>query len=198
MLPGKRLERGQNIDHDKTGTMTNDTRKRIHNWQQAIPEERLAHLVRDVARSFTKSLTLRLDRHEVPIGHWTFLRVLWDADGLLQKELSERAGVMPPTTFVAIKSMEALGYIVRRRLPDNRKNVYIHLTRKGRDLQAKLVPLAIQSNNVGVEGISRARLKVTREVLLAIISNLALDEEGQLAPEEAHAPASSSARKAGF
>lgn len=162
--------------------MTNDVPEPINDWREAIPEERLAHLVRDVARAFTRSLTLRLDQHKVPIGHWTFLRVLWDSDGLLQKELSERAGVMPPTTFVAIKSMETLGYIVRRRLPDNRKNVYIHLTRKGRELQGKLVPLAVESNNVGVEGISSAHLKVTRKVLLAIIDRLALDEKAQSAP----------------
>ncbi len=156
--------------------MKNDTPHLTQKWRQAIPEERLAHLVRDVAQAFTRSLVSRLARHGVPIGHWTFLRVLWESDGLLQKELSERAGVMPPTTFVAIKSMEALGYIVRRRLPHNRKNVYIHLTRKGSDLQDALVPLAVESNNVGVEGISEAHLKVTRNVLLAIIKNLALDE----------------------
>lgn len=160
--------------------MTNDTLDHNKDWREAIPEERLAHLVHDVARAFTRSLTLRLNQNEVPIGHWTFLRVLWNSDGLLQKELSARAGVMPPTTFVAIKSMEALGYIVRRRLPDNRKNVYIHLTRKGRELQEKLVPLAIESNNVSVEGISTADLKVTRKVLLALITNLAVDEEAQL------------------
>ena len=72
------------------------------------------------------------------------------------------------------------GPIVRRRLPNNRKNLYIHLTRKGRELQEKLVPLAIESNNVGVEGISTADLKVTRKVLLALIGNLAVDEGAQL------------------
>ncbi len=161
--------------------MTNDKVKPSNDWREAIPEERLAHLVRDVAQAFTKSLVLRLDQHKVPIGHWTFLRVLWEYDGLLQSELSQRAGVMPPTTFVAIKSMEALGYIVRRRLPDNRKNVYIHLTRRGRELQAKLVPLAIESNNVGVAGISTTNLKITRNVLLTIIMNLRQDDEAQLA-----------------
>lgn len=160
--------------------MTKNTLDPHKDWRKAIPEERLAHLVHDVARAFTRSLTLRLNQHEVPIGHWTFLRVLWNSDGLLQKELSERAGVMPPTTFVAIKSMEALGYIVRRRLPDNRKNVYIYLTRKGRELQRKLVPLAIESNSVSLEGISTADLKITRKVLVALFSNLAVDEKAQL------------------
>ena len=160
--------------------MKHDESNPIKHWREAIPEERLAHLVRDVAQAFSRSLVTRLARHEVPIGHWTFLRVLWESDGLLQKELSERAGVMPPTTFVAIKSMEALGYIVRRRLPDNRKNVYIHLTRKGRELREALVPLAVESNNVGVKGVANKDLETTRNVLLSIINNLAHDEADQL------------------
>lgn len=177
--------------------MKNDIPNLLQDWREAIPEERLAHLVRDVAQAFTRSLVQRLAQHEVPIGHWTFLRVLWESDGLLQKELSERAGVMPPTTFVAIKSMEALGYIVRRRLPDNRKNVYIHLTRKGRELQTTLVPLAVESNNVGVEGISKAHLKITRNTLLSIIKNLAFDEKTQRAHAFAHTPTRSTTRTSG-
>lgn len=177
--------------------MKNERLNLTHDWREAIPEERLAHLVRDVAQAFTRSLVARLAPHEVPIGHWTFLRVLWDSDGLLQKELSERAGVMPPTTFVAIKSMEALGYIVRRQHPDNRKNVYIHLTRKGRDLQAALVPLAIESNTVGVKGISKADLAVTRKVLGSVLKNLALDEIVPAVPPDSGTPPASKPKAQG-
>ena len=42
-------------------------------------------------------------------GHWTFLRILWEHDGLTQRALSEEAGVMEPTTFTALKAMERLG-----------------------------------------------------------------------------------------
>ena len=49
---------------------------------------------------------------------------------------------MEPTTAAALKAMEELGYVERRQLPENRKNVYVHLTPKGRALRAKLEPLA--------------------------------------------------------
>ena len=57
-----------------------------------------------------RSLHVRLTAHGVSFGHWTFLRILWTADGLTQKELSDLAGVMEPTTFSAIKAMEDMGY----------------------------------------------------------------------------------------
>jgi DNA-binding MarR family transcriptional regulator len=148
----------------------------LRHWREAVPHDRLAHLVRDAARAFQRSLQTRLAQHHIAFGHWTFLRILWETDGLTQKELSERAGVMEPTTFSAMKAMEALGYIVRRQLPTNRKNVYVHLTAQGRALKRKLVPLAIETNHIAVANISVADVQTARRVLLAMIENLAADE----------------------
>lgn len=165
--------------------MSLDTQNIIHHWREAVPNDRLAHLVRDASRAFHKALQVRLARHGVPFGHWTFLRILWEADGLTQKELSERAGVMEPTTFTAIKAMEALGYIERRQLPSNKKNMYVHLTKQGRALKKKLVPLAEETNHVSIEGLAAAEIAVTRKVLLAMIENLARDELLQGEPPKA-------------
>ncbi len=174
--------------------MKSDTKKIIQHWRDAIPNDRLAHLVRDVSRAFTRSLTMRLDQHGVPFGHWTFLRVLWEADGITQKEISERVGVMEPTTFIALKSMDAQGYIVRKQLPPNKKNVYVYLSAKGRALKNKLVPLAVDSNNVGVEGISAADIKTTRQTLLAMIENLARDQQVLDEPVKRKPPAATTAQ----
>ena len=148
----------------------------VLHWREAVPNDRLAHLVRDASRAFQKALQQRLARHGIAFGHWTFLRVLWENDGLTQKTLSERAGVMEPTTFTAIKAMETLGYVERRQLPQNKKNIYVYLTPEGRALKRKLVRLAVQSNAVAVNGVSVKDLAATRKVLLAMIENLARDE----------------------
>jgi DNA-binding MarR family transcriptional regulator len=119
---------------------------------------------------------MRLAAHGVPFGHWSFLRILWEADGLTQKELSERAGVMEPTTFSAMKAMEVQGYIERRQLPTNKKNVYVYLSATGRALKTKLVPMAEETNRVSTEGLSPQDIQTTRKVLFAMIENLAHDE----------------------
>jgi DNA-binding MarR family transcriptional regulator len=156
--------------------MSNDTQNIIRHWREAVPNDRLAHLIRDASRAFHRALQVRLAQHGVPFGHWTFLRILWESDGLTQKELSERAGVMEPTTFTAMKAMESLGYIERKQLPTNKKNMYVHLSDKGRALKKLLVPLAEETNNVSIEGIEPEHIKMTRTVLLAMIENLARDE----------------------
>jgi DNA-binding MarR family transcriptional regulator len=150
-----------------------ETRHILRHWQEAVPNDRLAHLVRDAGRAYTRALQVRLAQHDVPFGHWTFLRILWEKDGITQRELSDRAGVMEPTTFSAIKSMEALGYVARRQLLDNKKNMYVFLTPLGRSLKKKLIPLAEETNHVSIQGLSASDIQTTRQVLLAILGNLA-------------------------
>jgi DNA-binding MarR family transcriptional regulator len=139
--------------------------------------ERLAHLVKDAMRAFDRALARRLARHGVSIGHWAYLRVLWRADGLTQRELSREVGVMEPTTVAAIKAMELRGLVVRRRLRDNRRNNHVFLTPKGRRLERLLVPLAVEVNRLAVERVPAATVAAARRTLLAILGNLACDEE---------------------
>lgn len=144
----------------------------LRHWHEAVPHDRLAHLIKDATRALVRALTLRLADHAVSFGHWTFLRILWESDGLTQRELSELAGVMEPTTAAAIKSMEERGYVTRRQMPDNRKNVYVHLAPKGRALKAKLAPLAVEVNEIAVRGVSAEDVAATRRTLLAMIENI--------------------------
>lgn len=157
----------------------------LRHWREAVPEDRLAHLIRDVARAQMRALQLRVAEHGVSFGHWTFLRILWLKDGLTQRELSELAGVMEPTTFAAVKAMEGMGLVERRQLAGNRKNMHVFLTRAGRGLQKKLVPLAEEVNRISVAGSSAAQVQANRQFLLKVLENLAADASDAQAPPEA-------------
>lgn len=153
-----------------------DTETILRHWREAVPDDRLAHLVKDATRALVRALQMRLAEHAVSFGHWTFLRILWEGDGLTQRELSEQAGVMEPTTFSALNAMERLGYVTRRKRGGDRKKVYVLLTAKGRHLQHKLVPLAEEVNRVAVRGVRSGDVAATRRVLLNIIENLVRNE----------------------
>lgn len=153
-----------------------NTQAILQHWREAVPNDRLAHLVKDATRAFLRALQMRLAAHSVSLGHWTFLRILWERDGLTQRELSEQAGVMEPTTFSALKAMERFGTVTRRQMPGNKKKVFVYLTPKGRLLKAKLVPLAEEVNAIAARNVKAADIATTRQTLLAIIENLARDE----------------------
>ncbi|MES2537130.1 MAG: MarR family transcriptional regulator [Pseudomonadota bacterium] len=148
----------------------------LRHWQEAGFDDRLAHLVKDATRALVRALQVRLIEHGVSFGQWTFLRILWQSDGLTQRALSELAGVMEPTTYTALLALEKLGLITRRQLADNKKNSYVFLTPQGRALEEKLVPLAVEVNAISVQGLKESEIKTARKVLLAIIDNLASDE----------------------
>jgi DNA-binding MarR family transcriptional regulator len=148
----------------------------LRHWREAVPNDRLAHLVKDGTRALLRALQMRLTQHSVSTGHWTFLRILWETDGLTQRGLSEQAGLMEPTTYSALNAMEKLGYITRRQLPASRKKVYVFLTPKGRALKNKLVPLAEEVNEIAVRGVSASDIATTRKTLLLMLENLARDE----------------------
>lgn len=153
-----------------------NTQTILRHWREAVPNDRLAHLVKDATRALLRALQMRLTEHAVSLGHWTFLRILWEKDGLTQRELSEQAGVMEPTTFSAVQAMEKLGYVTRRQLAGNKKKVFIFLTAKGRQLKDRLVPLAEEVNEIAVRNIASADVATTRKTLLAVLENLARDE----------------------
>jgi MarR family transcriptional regulator, organic hydroperoxide resistance regulator len=167
MMRAGRARRASSADPELAGI--------LKHWRDVVPNDRMAHLVKDAMRAFDRSLEMRLADHGVPIGQWRFLRVLWETDGLTQRELSREAGVMEPTTFAALKAMTSRGLVVRRQLAGNRRKVHVFLTAKGRALKAKLVPLAEDVNRRAVAGVPSSEITATRRTLLAVLENLARD-----------------------
>jgi len=153
----------------------------LRRWHEDVPNDRLAHLVKDAVRAFHRSLQMRLAAHGIPFGYWTFLRVLWERDGITQRELAVEAGVSEPAALAALRAMEATGHLTRSHRDGNRKNVYVALTRSGRALKRRLVPLAESVNAVATRGVRAADVAATRRCLLAILDNLARDEAGMAA-----------------
>ena len=148
----------------------------LRHWREAVPNDRLAHLVKDATRGLTRALQARLATASVSFGHWVFLRILWETDGLTQRQLSEQAGLQEPTAWSALTAMEKLGYLKRRKLPHSRKNVYVFLTPKGRALKAMLVPMAEEVNEIAIRGVLPEDVAAARRTLLTMIENLARDE----------------------
>src|SRR5271156_3128772 len=92
------------------------------------------YLVRDAHRAFQRLLERRIAAYGVTRGQWYFLRVLWIAGGLSQRELSARVGMMEPTTVIALRTMEKSGLIRRVPSDDDRRKVRVLLTPKAKRL----------------------------------------------------------------
>jgi len=147
-------------------------------------EASVGYQIRMVYRAMQRLLQSRIEPHGVTLGMWYYLRALWSEDGLTQSELSRRIGTMEPTTLGAIQAMERSGLVKRVRSKDDRRKVHIHLTRKGRELESMLMPLAVDVVQTSVSGLSARDVDVLLQSLRAIRDNIDPGSTGLLAPGE--------------
>ena len=162
---------------DKTSPDDKPTGEALASGDQfPLSDERLAHLVRLVAKGFSRCLQIRLAKHGISFGHWTYLRVLWEQDGITQRDLSVRLGLMEPTVHSALTKMLKSGLIRREHKNGNRKKNYIYLSEAGRSLRAELEPLAVEVNEVASEGVPDDLVDQLRSALIHMYENLSLDE----------------------
>ena len=132
----------------------------------------LGYLVRDANRAFQRVLEKRIAPHGVTRGQWYFLRVLWTEDGLSQRELSARVGMMEPTTVIALRGMEKAGLIRRSRSADDRRVVRVHLTPKARRMRDRLLRISRGVNEQGAEGLEPSELAQFRRLIARMTENL--------------------------
>ena len=144
----------------------------------------LGHLARIAFREFSAVLAERLNRHDVTPGQWRFLRVLWERDGLTQRELAERVDATEATTVRAIRSLLKSALVERRDDADDRRKFRIVLTPRARRLESKLIPYVAEVHAIAEKGIAKADLETTRRVLRALHANLAAHVRGATYDED--------------
>ena len=130
------------------------------------------YLVRDAHRAFQRLLERRIATYGVTRGQWYFLRVLWIADGLSQRELSARVGMMEPTTAIALRSMERAQLIRRLRAADDRRKVRVFLTAKAKRLRNELLTIARGITADAEQGLAARDLDTFRRVIARMTANL--------------------------
>lgn len=96
--------------------------------------------------------------------------VLWEQDGITVSGLKERLHLDYGTLTPLVKRLEKRELLSRKRLPEDERQVLIHLTDKGRRLRepARSVPQQVAS----ASGCSLAELEGLKEELCALRNRL--------------------------
>lgn len=136
-------------------------------------QQSVGHQVRQTHRALQRALEARIRPYGITLGMWYFLRVLWEEDGLNQRELSGRAGTAEPTTVMALHAMERRGLVVRVQNQDDRRKSNIFLTKPARELRNLLLPEARAVNRVATAGLSAAEIEALKRILTRLRTNLA-------------------------
>lgn len=144
----------------------------------------LGYLTRIAFRSFSRALEQRTQPHGVSSGQWRFLRVLWQEDGITQRELSRRVGMREPTTVIALKSLEKSGFVRREQSTEDRRRIHVFLTPTAKRLERKLMPAVAEVNRIATKGMTERDIEKLRRLLAKVGANLAEDiPEARLASD---------------
>lgn len=123
-------------------------------------------------RFMLQSMQTLLVPYNIPIGTFYFLLTLWKGDGLTQRELSERVGIMGPGTAEQLRRMEKRGLIKRVPSVTDRRKIHVYLTPKGHALKKELLPLARKCNEVALQGFSSTETLLLRRLLSRVRENM--------------------------
>lgn len=156
--------------------MSNETHELIAAARARLKLERMAHIVREVDRAFQACLERRLTPHGVNFGFWAYLRVLWDQDGLSQKELSDLVGLTGPTTHSVVKRMEEAGLIELRPVVEGKPRRAVYLSDRGRSLRSVLEPLAVDVNTLAMSELDEHEHHQLRALMLKVHESLHSDD----------------------
>jgi DNA-binding MarR family transcriptional regulator len=147
------------------------------------PRESIGFVVREVYRGFARLLQTRIAREGVSIGMWFVLRMLWEEDGLTQRQISERVGINGPTVVTAINSMEKAGLVKRMPNREDRRKTNVFLTQRGHHLKDKLWPMAKEVYALAFKSIDRKDIAAMGRFLTQVWANLETEHRSRPGPE---------------
>ena len=132
-------------------------------------------LCHDVARlSRAKARQTNIDGIMSQPGARMVLGVLAVNDGISQRELVESTHLKAPTVSVILQSMENEGMAERRRNPEDRREMRVHLTDYGRRVDMEVISKIKETDALALEGLCAEERDTLMELLGRVRQNLIL------------------------
>lgn len=136
------------------------------------------YLVARVGVRMGELMSRRLEPHGLTLPMYRVLAALWQRDGQRLGDLSEMTTVEISTLSRLVGELQRRGLLSRTRPNSNGRTVEISLTRAGRVLVERLIPLAQRHEGISLVGFAPEEVAVLNKSLVKIYRNLdALDRE---------------------
>ena len=141
-------------------------------------DENLATMLGQVSRLIRRNFDERVRTIGVTRPQWQVLTILSRYPGINQGNLAEILEVEPITAGRMIDRLQVAELAERRPDPADRRAWRLHLTPKGEALLDELRPLATDTIEEALEGISEAEQAEMMAVLARIRSNVLRKSDG--------------------
>ncbi len=138
-------------------------------------ELRFSYELRETSRVLLSVLKARIEPLGLTLTHFFLLRHLWDAEGINQRELSERLETTQPATVATLDALVKRGLVKRVRTNEDRRMARIFLTAKGKAMRKRLLHFAHELSTGALRGFAPADVALFRTMLAQVRTNLEAD-----------------------
>jgi DNA-binding MarR family transcriptional regulator len=142
--------------------------------EQLRLENQLCFPVYAASRLITREYQPYFQKLGITYPQYLVFLVLWENDGMLVNAIAKKLILNTNTITPLLKRMEQQGFIVRKRLEDDERKVYIQLTPKGKDLQKEAAEIPkelsekLMQSNLNINDL--AALKETLNTMIQFLS----------------------------
>lgn len=158
---------------DTTISAPNPTAKTAIPMQKRVDSKvSLALMARELHRAYGRALQDCISPFGINIGQWLFLKTLWAEDGLTQRELSRRVGMMEPTTVTALNVMEQRNLITRVRNTGDKRKINVFLTDRAKSLEPQLIKIANDLESASIRNVPSDALEAALGIMHKVLTNL--------------------------
>jgi len=119
-----------------------------------------------------RHLAEKLASHGVTVPKWRVLAVLHERPGVTMNELADFTTVDRTTLTRTLDQMVEDRLVERRNDARDRRAVRLHLTGRGQDVFARILPLVLAENERATQGIAAAELAQVGRTLNRMVRNL--------------------------
>jgi DNA-binding MarR family transcriptional regulator len=128
----------------------------MHDFEPIPLDSQLCFSLYGTTIAINRAYKPMLDALGVTYPQYLVLSVLWEGDGQTITALADRLALEPSTITPLVKRLEAAGFVQRQRSTVDERLVGVHLTDKGRGLQAQtgcLTETLLQRSGMSVDEI---------------------------------------------
>ena len=131
------------------------------------------YLANHMARVFALALDAELHPLGLRLGAFPALLLLWEGDGLTQRDLVQGLDIEQPTMAATLTRMERDGLIQRSRDETDGRSQRIRLTARGRALEAPAKAAAQRVNAIALHGFGETESAAILQAMRRVIANFA-------------------------
>ncbi|KPV59545.1 MULTISPECIES: MarR family winged helix-turn-helix transcriptional regulator [Paenibacillus] len=109
---------------------------------------------------------------DITVDQWEILVILWEKEGITQKELAERLYKDQTNIARMLFKLEKKGFVHRVTHETDRRSLRVYLTPKGREIKEDILAPSIEAYKKTVEGLSEEEVETFRRILAVMYNNV--------------------------